>query len=287
MGRAAFRRISRIASGSGNHDYTKLRDVLRHAADDMRVTAPSHIQVSQLQANEEHSLIEKLSGRDSGTFTEKERRLLYHALLAVSERKDLYAEQAHTDMLTGLLNRKGLTVAAEREFARLARNMPGLEMAVVYMDLDRFKIINDRLGHKAGDRALQRFAESVKTAMRDTDIVARLGGDEFCGILPYDLTTGNRPTYDILRQRIDEILKNEVLWDGGEPLPLSASIGICTSEEDLSAFEPQADNLWEKMLLCADARLYEDKEAAGQRVESLKAGVLLSHDDAAPANVNG
>jgi diguanylate cyclase (GGDEF)-like protein len=90
--------------------------------------------------------------------------------------------QADTDPLTGLLNRAGFRVAAEREHALALRT--GTPLAMVLLDLDGFKAINDRAGHAAGDRLLAELAVRWKTSLRSCDILGRHGGDEFVLLLP-------------------------------------------------------------------------------------------------------
>jgi len=106
------------------------------------------------------------------------------AALAI-ERAWLYEElreQAITDALTGLLNRRQLSRTLDAELARCARTNAGL--AVVFIDLDNFKQVNDRLGHDAGDHVLELLAEIFRQTLRLEDTAIRYGGDEFVCILP-------------------------------------------------------------------------------------------------------
>ncbi len=96
----------------------------------------------------------------------------------------LYANQellARTDSLTGLLNRRGLEEHAQREMGRSRRQ--GASLAVLAIDLDHFKSINDKYGHQIGDAVLRAIANSLTTAMRGHDFTARLGGEEFVVLL--------------------------------------------------------------------------------------------------------
>ena len=102
----------------------------------------------------------------------------------ITERKEhelFLQEQALHDGLTGLLNRVGLMGRLERAIAHCERH--GEPLAVLFLDLDGFKSVNDRLGHEAGDRLLQAMADRLVAAVRMTDTVARLGGDEFIILL--------------------------------------------------------------------------------------------------------
>jgi diguanylate cyclase (GGDEF)-like protein len=98
-----------------------------------------------------------------------------------AEREVLRAS-ASTDPLTGALNRRGLAERLGYEIARHARQRH--EFAVVALDLDGFKLVNDRFGHHAGDDVLRDVAAALRSAVRDQDSVARLGGDEFCVLAP-------------------------------------------------------------------------------------------------------
>jgi diguanylate cyclase (GGDEF)-like protein len=88
---------------------------------------------------------------------------------------------SNLDTLTGLLNRRALYAVADGMFQRQLRSQT--KFAMLFADLDRFKAVNDELGHAAGDRVLKAFADSVRTTIRSTDIAARYGGDEFVMLL--------------------------------------------------------------------------------------------------------
>lgn len=96
--------------------------------------------------------------------------------------------QAHYDTLTNLLNRALLKDRLEQAIARARRN--DTSVGVIFIDLDRFKLVNDSLGHETGDRLLQRFAEMLLGSVRSVDTVVRFGGDEFVVIIP-DIRNGD------------------------------------------------------------------------------------------------
>jgi diguanylate cyclase (GGDEF)-like protein len=165
--------------------------------------------------------------------------------------RELVAEltnRARRDALTGLLNREGLEQRAELELARSRRE--GTPVAVIVIDVDGFKAINDGYGHPAGDRALARVAELLAAELRVVDAVARVGGDEFTVLLP----NTDRATARVIAERLRRAL-NEVR-DFGSALTLS--LGIAVGRGGRETF----DELWRT----ADRAMYEAKRAGGDGV---------------------
>src|SRR4051794_699351 len=106
----------------------------------------------------------------------------FHDVTGRKLAEEQVARMARRDSLTGLANRRVFGEVLEQMTARAHRG--GTSFAVLYLDFDRFKDINDTLGHDAGDALLCEVAARLQGCMRDTDTVARLGGDEFAAILP-------------------------------------------------------------------------------------------------------
>lgn len=153
---------------------------------------------------------------------------------------------AYHDPLTGLLNRRVMETALDRETARAKRYETPL--SVVFLDLDRFKAINDAYGHDSGDAALKYLAESLLAITRQTDIVARFAGDEFVVILPQTLAGQAK----VLMQRLESHLFSHPLMCHGAKIALAVSFGIVSTEE---GFPPAFMDL----LHMADTRLYQAK----------------------------
>ena len=158
---------------------------------------------------------------------------------------------AHHDALTGLPNRALFT---ERLTQALLRGKRGRHLiALMYLDVDRFKTINDTLGHAAGDELLKDFADRVRQCVRASDTVARLGGDEFV-ILLEGLHRSEESC--LVAQKIIDAMQ-EQFHLGTRPHQISTSIGI--------AFASGADTCGEHLIRRADAALYEAKRAGRNR----------------------
>ena len=146
----------------------------------------------------------------------------------ISERKrneDKIARMAHHDALTGLANRVLLRSHIEMALGRQRRNSE--TFALLLIDLDRFKAVNDTLGHAAGDELLRQVAQRLHACVREVDTVARLGGDEFAIL---QVATESRESVEALAQRIIEVVSAPYVLDG-TPAVVGASIGIARSHD--------------------------------------------------------
>jgi len=159
---------------------------------------------------------------------------------------------ASRDSLTGLFNRRRFEEELNLEIGRSRRGE--YSSAVLFLDLDHFKDVNDVLGHAAGDELLTRFSELLLSQVRETDVVARLGGDEFTVILPHTDIAGAR---EIGEKLLDAIGRQE-LSVNGQAMPMTASVGIARIPED--------GRTQEELLSSADMAMYQAKEAGRNRV---------------------
>lgn len=169
------------------------------------------------------------------------------------QHKNIIAQQkihhlAHHDPLTGLSNRRLFLQVLELELARSKRHKGSL--ALVYLDLDNFKYINDIYSHSAGDYVLQQFSERLKLILRESDTLARLGGDEFAAILPIP---GTKEHLEVIAQRVISTFQEPIIFNG-ELLDVGISIGIAIH------FNGQP---MESLLHEADQAMYEAKKAGG------------------------
>jgi diguanylate cyclase (GGDEF)-like protein len=149
------------------------------------------------------------------------------------------------DDLTGLYNRRGFTDLGEQHLKLARRTARGV--AVVFLDLDRFKTINDSLGHHVGDRALQKVADILRATFRRSDIIARLGGDEFAVLALEASGESAEALVDRLRERFREFSDST-----RESYRLGASIGMARHDGDLRM-------RLEDLLAEADTGMYREK----------------------------
>jgi diguanylate cyclase (GGDEF)-like protein len=146
--------------------------------------------------------------------------LLRGKVARLQERVEQLDQLAHQDSLINLPNRRGFMRDLERLIARVDRY--GINAAMLFVDVDGLKMINDTLGHRAGDEALIQVARLLAKGVRHSDVVARIGGDEF-GILLE--SSDESAAHETASRLIDQIGACEVLHDG-EALPLGVAIGV-------------------------------------------------------------
>jgi diguanylate cyclase (GGDEF)-like protein len=157
------------------------------------------------------------------------------------------ALQASTDPLTGLLNRRALE-AAVAPLERAAKRY-----AVIALDLDHFKVLNDTHGHVTGDQALRLFARVLRASLREEDLVARIGGEEFIAVLPNTSATAAVSLAERIRLELTDALS------GGSVPGFTVSAGIVDTTEALT---------FDELAHLADARLYTAKNNGRDRIEA-------------------
>lgn len=207
---------------------------------------------------------------DRSPFTESDKDLLTSfANLAslmiertlVIEESVIFEKMAITDALTGLYNRRFLKNRLEEELNRSIRQQ--LNLTILFIDLDHFKIYNDQCGHIAGDEVLRKTAGIIKSSVRDMDIVARYGGEEFCAILPGTSKTESLAVAERIRAGIEKEAFPEE-----ENLPLgrlTTSIGVASFPEDGHTFT--------SLVHAADVALYQAKTTGRNTI------ILARHAD--------
>ncbi|MES9964787.1 MAG: PAS domain S-box protein [Candidatus Sedimenticola sp. 20ELBAFRAG] len=171
---------------------------------------------------------------------------VFSDITAKKQSEERLTHLAHHDALTGLPNRLLFNALLEHTLERVERN--GEQVAVLFMDLDLFKNINDSFGHPIGDRLLQLVAERLMSVVRDEDTVARVGGDEFILLLE---RVGNMQAAATVSEKLLHELHRPFVVDGQE-MYMTASIGISISPNDSLDGDVLIKN--------ADAAMYRAKE---------------------------
>ena len=163
------------------------------------------------------------------------------------------AEQATTDSLTRLKNRRMFYTQSEQNLATCRRH--DHDMSVLLLDIDYFKKVNDTYGHHAGDEVLVRIAQLLSHIARHGDTVSRFGGEEFAVLLPET----NRLGAAVMAQRIRAVIEKEDIVVEGRQIPVTVSIGVAT----LAAEEVESID---QLLSIADRRLYLAKNNGRNRI---------------------
>lgn len=219
-----------ILVGTGNNRPDDLQEILDAGADDY-IGKPYHPGLLDVRLAVAEAAVKDIT----------ERRRLENDLEFLAEH----------DPLTKLYNRRRLPLAVGNAVTEARNGRPG---ALLYIDLDNFKIVNDTLGHEAGDRLLQRVADILRSAVRADDVLVRFGGDEFVIVLPACTVPDAMNIGEGLRENIE----NLVFSEGGRTFRVGASIGIAPVD---GTREP-AD-----VLGIADGACYAAKAGGRNRVE--------------------
>ncbi len=172
----------------------------------------------------------------------------------VIQMREEFRKLANTDMLTGVDNRRSFFARANIELKRAQRHGTGL--AILMIDIDHFKQLNDSQGHAIGDRAIIGFAKSCLNELRDVDLLGRLGGDEFAVLLPDTSLQGAKIVAERIRCAVEA---TQLLNDKKELLHITSSIGGVMLGADITCID--------EALAKADEALYRSKLKGRNRVE--------------------
>ena len=182
--------------------------------------------------------------------------LLLHLGLAAMVVLRVFRQLRHLsdhDMLTGLLNRRGFEAVLKRESERLVRYQ--LPFAVLSVDIDHFKQINDRYGHDEGDKVLASVAQTLAFGLRDVDRIARMGGEEFCVLLPHTDEAGAAGA----AQRLISQVRQRLHGPTPQAANVTVSVGVAV------AVDPKEDRA--ELMRRLDRALYRAKEGGRDRIE--------------------
>jgi diguanylate cyclase (GGDEF)-like protein len=171
--------------------------------------------------------------------------------LAEKTRRDALAAEALTDILTGLINRRGL----EQQLDQLLAHSQRVEevLSLIMFDADRFKTVNDTYGHDIGDVVIRGLADILKRQKRNTDVVARFGGEEFVVLCEQTDEKGAM----LLAERIREDLEKTSFRTPRGSMSVTCSVGVATF--------PEAGTAWETVFKSADEALYVSKRSGRNR----------------------
>jgi diguanylate cyclase (GGDEF)-like protein len=181
--------------------------------------------------------------------------LLAVVLVAITKER-LELEQrmaADTDSLTGIWNRRACMSRGERLVSRHEKS--GQDFSLLFLDIDDFKRLNDRLGHSGGDEVLRRFVDVVQNTIRPSDFLFRIGGEEFCCLLPQTNAQQSRHVAERIRRQVEAAT---IQIGNGMPVKATVSVGIASTETvgyDLEA-----------LLRAADGAVYQAKRQGRNRV---------------------
>ena len=193
-------------------------------------------------------------------FFPEEMALRVRNTLALTRTLNNLSSLAHRDPLTGLFNHRVFVEMLQRELSRSQRS--GVSLGLLFVDLDRFKLVNDRYGHLVGDEVLKEFSRRVQQVARRSDLVSRYGGEEFTVVAPEAEWNG----LYTLAQRIRQSMEDPCATSAG-PVMVTVSIGG-------AVFDPSREQNPDhnRLLSMADRALYLAKDAGRNRVE-------ISHND--------
>jgi diguanylate cyclase (GGDEF)-like protein len=189
-------------------------------------------------------------------------------VMAIDRLRNEVADLALMDDLTGVGNRRLLMQRLTEECARSERsNEP---FALLVIDLDSFKAINDNHGHAAGDACLQHFTLMTQTRLRPADMLARTGGDEFCIVLP----SSSLREAALIARRIIEVCRDDATACTGSEIPIAVSIGVAQWTREVGAFP-------DRLIAAADLALYVAKKEGKNRYSLYEAAPPLAPESAA------
>jgi diguanylate cyclase (GGDEF)-like protein len=180
------------------------------------------------------------------------RLLTYGNISELADRAEALERLASIDGLTGLNNRRNFLALAAGEWSRFVRY--GRPMALLMVDIDLFKSVNDKFGHDAGDRVIAAVTETLQKDKRASDIGGRLGGEEFAILLP-------EATLDsavVAAERLRQLVADRTIAADGRHVSVTISIGVSAGRANMSGFD--------ELLKEADIALYEAKRAGRNRI---------------------
>ncbi|WGD31693.1 GGDEF domain-containing protein [Ancylobacter sp. WKF20] len=185
-------------------------------------------------------------------------------LMARERAEQQYRQAADRDELTGLLNRRGFMQQA------VAVTAAGGPLAVMFLDLDHFKQINDRFGHAAGDSVLVLFAQVLRDNVRDGDVIGRVGGEEFVVLLPGADDAAARAAAERVQRGLKQAAISLHMGADNAPLECTASIGLAIASLPAAVSAPAMESRLRILIERADGVLYRAKKDGRNRIEVVR-----------------
>ena len=259
----AFRRFWRVPDelAESAQTFVKLmyhgRGIAAYAVPHDRLGDYVEKQLNLIRSGEERPLNIRLVSGETIEFRCKAlpdggRLLTYGNVSDLVRQAEALERLASIDGMTGLNNRRNFLLLAETEWSRFTRY--GRPMALLMIDIDKFKSVNDTYGHDAGDEVIKTVAAILQDRKRASDIVGRLGGEEFCLVLPEATLDSAVAAGERLRQ----LVENHVIAIAGRRIPITISVGASVCRADISGIE--------ELIKQADLALYEAKHSGRNRV---------------------
>ena len=259
----AFRRFWRVPEAMVASELTFAR--LMYHGRGLKTYAVSHDRMSEyvakqmnlIQTGEEGPLQIRFANGAAIQFRCKAlsdggRLLTYGNVSELAHQADLLEQLASVDGMTGLNNRRNFMLLAESEWSRFKRY--GRSLALLMIDIDLFKSVNDTYGHDAGDEVIKAVAEILQTHKRTSDIGGRLGGEEFALILP-EATLDRAASAG---ERLRQLVADRVVITEGHSISVTISIGASVCHADTRGID--------ELLKQADVALYQAKRSGRNRV---------------------
>jgi len=227
---------------------------IESASDLEQIKSSIDAHIARIQTSLKEHLVSEIQRKEATEVRVKELKdrlqKMENETLGLKEKLNQEHNNAHRDVLTGIPNRLSYEEQIQKEFARSKRYQQPLSMAVI--DIDNFKKINDRFGHKAGDKVLKAVATVCKENIRDTDYLARYGGEEFILLLPETDLDETAIAVENLRR----VVENCNFYHLNQTVLVTISVGFAEFRSD-----DDVDSVFHR----ADMALYTAKSAGRNR----------------------
>jgi len=246
---------------SSKEDAEIKSDSFSSGANDYLVKLPDPIElIARIRAHTRHYLAAKQLNEAYAAVRQMQDQLA-EANSKLEEHNVELQRLSTIDGLTGIANRRTFDVSMKKEWSSARRTDTDVEVSVIMIDIDNFKLYNDGYGHQQGDDCLKQVAQGIATCIkRDCDLIARYGGEEFVAILPNTPAEGALHIAEIMRSHVENL---------AIPHEYSPSSNIVTLSLGVSTVVPSEHNSADNLIEAADKALYQAKESGRNKVMTL------------------